>query len=254
MTTTETARAIYEQETQGEKKASKLAADLEKRADELTSEDKQKEVTVEQSGMRDEVRDEIADAMQNATPEQNQEAAAQLDEAAGDIRSTLGKHDPTMKDLPGNIAGQAQLQSSNMSVDTGAIQGSGKRIINKKVAADIGKHEARHQEQSATADATEVTLGKKEPEVAEPQNADAKSLPDTEAEVTAGTTTLDATELREFDAMEAQDDLGFVSGEYKAIHAKAAAVLSGSDRELIKAGKFKELERRHAVEDQAVAA
>jgi hypothetical protein len=224
MSPIETAQAIYEEETQGEKSVSQLANALEQRADKLAQQD----VATEQATMRDDVRTEIAGTLEGADSKDGATEAKKLDEAAADLRSSLGEHDPVMKDLPGDTAGQAQLQSSNMWVDAQAIRsGTGDRLINTEIAEDIGAHEARHQEQSATADAETITVKGKE---------------------------LNATKLREFDAMEEQSSTDFLSAEYKAIRAEVGSVLSGSDRELIKNGQFRELERRHAGADQALAA
>lgn len=216
MSSIETARAIYEEETQGKKSVTQLAFALERRANEL----EQQDVEDEQNAMREHTRGAIVDTLQPSGSEEAKETVAKLDEAAKDLRSSLGTHNPTMQKLEGNTAGKAQLDSSNMWVDTQAIQSQdGAKLIDTTVAEDIKLHEARHQEQSARADAQSITVKGQQ---------------------------LSETELREFDAMEEQKNLNFLSGEYKAMRAKVAAVLSQKDRNLIKQGRLRELEQSYA--------
>jgi len=158
---------------------------------------------------------------QNITQETRQETAMLLHGAAQDLRSSLIAYNPTMKKLPGNTAGETHLQSSVMWIDPEAItmQGGG-RLINRSVAEDIARHEARHQRQSATADAGGVVAGG--------QHFDARAL-------------------REFDAIAEQRSTDFLSAEYLQIRSRAAAVFSSrGDRELIRRGEFRQLEQKHA--------
>ncbi len=200
MSSFEAAQALYGEVAEREQGVDALARDLDTRADALE---------------------------RDAPPEQGvigttrNDAARLLHAAAQDLRSALGSYNPTMKRLPGGTAGEARLQSSAMWIDPEAIMAQGgSRLIDRDVAEDIGRHETRHQRQSATADAGGVT--------ASGQNFDAR-------------------ELREFDAIAEQRSTDFLSAEYLQIRSRAAAVFSSrEDRELIRRGEFRWLEQKHA--------
>jgi len=215
METAEAAQAIYEDELEGgERSASQLANDIQRRAEELCQ--------VEIDGSRDDVHDEVTDLVEH---EEEKEVAQRLKEAAGDIRSALGDHAPVMKELPGEVAGQAELDSSAMWVDPNSIQSDGDRIIDRQVAQNIGDHEAEHQKQSAETDVDTIHVGTQE---------------------------FDEREVREAAAISVQSRRDFLFAEYQAI--TNTLPMNEADRQLVRAGKFRELERRKNGEQLATAA
>ncbi len=205
MESTEAARAIYEDTLDGgEHSVSQLANELHQRAEELRQE--------EIDGACDDVHGEVADVVEHGD---EREVAQRLDEAAGDIRSALGEHAPVMKELPGEVAGQAELDSSAMWVDPNSIQSDGDRVIDRQVAQDIGDHEAEHQQQSVEADADTIRVGTQE---------------------------FDGREIREAAAISVQNRRDFLSAEYQAI--TNALPMDEADRRLVREGRFRELEQR----------
>ncbi|MBT5236831.1 hypothetical protein HOL63_00490 [Candidatus Peregrinibacteria bacterium] len=209
MTSLDTASALYEDVVDGnEQSSAALAADLEKKAREVR-EATSAEATADIS---DDVRDELTDALENIAPE---DVATYLDEAAKDIRSSIGNA-VTMKELDAGVAGQAQLGTDKVWIDSQSIRAtSGDSIIDTTVAADIADHEEEHTRQSADANQEEVTINGKE---------------------------FDAREVREAAAISVQRETDFLSAEYKQI--TAALPMSEADRSLVREGDFEGLERK----------
>ncbi|MBT7337472.1 hypothetical protein HN801_02085 [Candidatus Peregrinibacteria bacterium] len=151
---------------------------------------------------------------QNALDEEA-EVAAHLDEAAKDIRSSIGSA-MTMKELPGGVAGQAQLGTDNVWIDSNSIRASdGNSIIDTTVASDIADHEEEHTRQSAEANQEGVEINGQQ---------------------------FDAREVREAAAISVQKETDFLSAEYKKI--TAALPMNEADRALVREGDFAELERK----------
>lgn len=216
MTSIDTASALYEDIVDGnEQSSAALAADLEKRAREVreaTSKDATSEIS-------DEVRDELSNALENVAPEdiedEVEDVAAHLDKAAKDIRSSIGSA-VTMKELDAGVAGQAQLGTDNVWIDSNSIRSDdGDSLIDKTIAADIADHEEEHTRQSATANQEGVTIDGKE---------------------------FDAREVREAAAISVQRETEFLSAEYKKI--TAALPMNEADRALVREGDFEGLERK----------
>jgi osmotically-inducible protein OsmY len=216
MTSLDTASALYEDVVDGtEQSSAALAADLEKKAREVR-EATSEEVT---SDISDDVRDELNDALENIAPEDAEgevkDVAAHLDEAAKDVRSSIGNA-VTMKELDAGVAGQAQLGTDKVWIDSQSIRAtSGDSLIDTTVASDIADHEEEHTRQSADANQEGVTINGKE---------------------------FDAREVREAAAISVQRETDFLSAEYKQI--TAALPMNEADRALVREGDFTELERK----------
>ena len=209
MTSLDTASALYEDVVDGnEQSSATLAADLEKKAREV------REATTAEatSEISDDVRDELSDALENIAPE---DVATYLDEAAKDIRSSIGNA-VTMTELDAGVAGQAQLGTDKVWIDSQSIRAtSGDSLIDTTVASDIADHEEEHTRQSADANQEGVTINGKE---------------------------FDAREVREAAAISVQRETDFLSAEYKKI--TAALPMNEADRALVREGDFSELERK----------
>lgn len=216
MTSLDAASALYEDVVDGnEQSSAALAADLEKKAREVR-EANSSETTTEIS---DEVRDELSAALEDIAPEDTEgeveEVAEHLDTAAKDIRSSIGAT-VTMKELDQGVAGQAQLGTDNVWIDSQSIRSQdGDSLIDTGVASDIAVHEEEHTKQTATADQEGITINGQE---------------------------FDAREVREAAAISVQENIDFLSAEYQQITANLP--MNAADRELVQKGEFKELERQ----------
>ncbi|MDD3897184.1 MAG: hypothetical protein PHU04_05125 [Candidatus Peribacteraceae bacterium] len=201
----ETARAIYEEEAGREQSAASLAETLRRRAQEV----RQGELQQEQEEIAGETKEQIAQV---------------LEDGAKDLQRTLGSSNPTIKDLPGDIAGQAQLGvRGSMEIDADAIVSDGPELIDTETAEAVRLHEERHEQQ---------------------RQGDA-------AGVQVGETYVSAHELYEWDAMEHETGTMAHSADYEAIRSRVSAVLSSADRSLILQGRFRDLE---AQKSRAIAA
>lgn len=216
MTSLDTASALYEDTIDGtEQSSASLAADLEKRAREVreaTSNEATSEISAE-------VREELNDALEGIAPEdaesEVEEVAEHLDRAAKDIRSSIGST-MMMKELDPGIAGQAQLGTNNVWIDSDAIRAqSGDSLINTTVAADIANHEEEHTRQSAASNQESIEVNGQQ---------------------------FDAREIREAAAISVQRETEFLSAEYKQI--TAALPMDEADRALVRKGDFSGLEQK----------
>jgi len=196
VTVLETARAIYEEETQDEQSARELASDLRRRAAELRA----REIDAKHEEFAEDVRVEVSGV---------------LAAAADDLDSSLGEYNPTMKQLEDGVAGQAKLDSSWMAIDPHVIGGDGAQLIDSTMAKDIARHEAEHQQQSATADAEGIVVGIR---------------------------IFNAREIREAAAISVQQRQDFLSSEYR--HITASLPMDSTDRKLVRGGKFQQLEAK----------
>jgi hypothetical protein len=157
----------------------------------------------------------LASQLEQKALDEEAEVAAHLDEAAKDIRSSIGSA-MTMKELPGGVAGQAQLGTDNVWIDSNSIRASdGNSIIDTTVASDIADHEEEHTRQSAEANQEGVEINGQQ---------------------------FDAREVREAAAISVQKETDFLSAEYKKI--TAALPMNEADRALVREGDFAELERK----------
>jgi|ETNmetMinimDraft_26_1059896.scaffolds.fasta_scaffold69617_2 hypothetical protein len=217
MSTLGTAEAVYDDVTEqkGDQSASQLASNLEKRADEL----RQQKSAEQAEELSEGTRDAMQNLMQNTEPEQAEQAtdevATHLTNAASDVRTSLD-HNPTMTELDGNKAGQAELESSNVWVDEDAIKArKGDRLIDTEVASDIDDHEYEHNLQSKKADQDSITVNNK-------------------------TTNLE--DVREAAAISVQKKTDFLSTRYKQIIADLP--MDAEDRQLVRDGKISVLEKK----------
>lgn len=147
MASIDTARAIYQDEINGNEQSSEqLSRELEQRSQEIK---------------RGAISDETREIVQATLGDGNlQDVADDLSEASDDITLSLGSSDPIMKQLPSNTAAQAELESDNMWVDPDAIQDdSTGRIIDVAKAQDFKDHEHEHNLQSKNADQEGIQLG-----------------------------------------------------------------------------------------------
>lgn len=194
----ETARAIYKEEAEKEQSATSLAEALRNQAIKM----RQLELEQERQLAVGETRDGIAQV---------------LEDGARDLQTVFAGSNPTMKVLPGNIAGQAHLGvTGSTEIDVNAIESDGPRLIDTKVARAVSSHEARHEAQ---------------------QHGDA-------AGVQVDDTFLSAHELHEWDAMENEAGNVQHSADYEVIRAKVSAVLSKGDRDFVVQGRFRDLQAK----------
>ena len=205
MESLEAARAIYGEEVDKEQSAASLVEALRRRAEEV----RQGELWQEQEEFASETRKAVAKVLEGG---------------AQDLQRTLGSSNPMMKDLPGNIAGQARLGvRGSMEIDTQVIVSDGPELINTGVAEAIRRHEERHEQQ---------------------RQGDA-------AGVQVGAEFLSAHELYEWDAMKAETGSFAHSTDYEAIRSRVSAVLNPEDRTLVFQGRFHDLEQQKS---EAIAA
>ncbi|MBU0458434.1 hypothetical protein KJ652_00475 [Patescibacteria group bacterium] len=206
METTETARGIYEDTVEGQElSAHELAAQLLEQVEDI------RQVI---AGDTEGVRDDILDVFEEPEIDM-EEVAGQLEDTAKDVRDILGQSGITISELPDGVAGQAQLGGGSIDIDPNSIQSDGDELINKEVAKDIRDHEVEHTKQSASANADGIEVGNQQ---------------------------FDAREIREAAAISVQRNTSFLSAEYQRI--TASLPMNEGDRELVREGKFIELERR----------
>ena len=83
--------------------------------------------------------------------------ADHLEQAADDIRGSVGKSGAIHKELPEGVAGQAMLgREGTATFDAESLVG-GERVVDRDMAEGVAAHEQFHTEQEAP-DAAEVTL------------------------------------------------------------------------------------------------
>ncbi len=208
MASIDAARVIYEEEADKEQSAASLAQALRRRAEEV----RQGELRQMQGEIAGDTREEIA---------------AILEDGAKDLQSALGSGNPTVRDLPGDTAGQAQLGvRGSMEIDADAIVSDGPALIDTETAEAVRLHEERHEQQR----------------------------PGDVAGVQVGEMYVSAHELYEWDAMEHETGNMEHSADYEAIRAKVSSLLNGEDRTLILQGRFRDLEARKSTDALSVAA
>jgi hypothetical protein len=225
MTSLDTASALYEDTVEGsEQSSAAIASELEKRAGEVRDAASAEKA----SQTSDEVRNELSIALEgksgNDAQSEIEETADHLDTAAKDIRSSIDAN-VTMKELPGGVAGQAQLGTDNVWIDHDSIRArDGDRLIDTGIASDIAVHEEEHTKQSASADQVGIAVNGKQ---------------------------FDAREVREAAAISVQKETAFLSAEYQKI--TAALPMDAEDRILVQKGNFSELERKKNGSEVAIA-
>jgi len=210
METTQHARALYEDaaEVTDGKAMGTLAEELEKRADQV----RQGQIKEDLQQGTGEVRSEVADVLADTPPEEREAVADQLEDTAALLKKVFGNAAPTAKKLPGDTAAQARLQSTEMQVDPLKLaQGEGE-VVDEVIATDLRNHELEHNHQSTEADAEEVTIG---------------------------TDTWDAGEVREIAAVSVQRRIDFLSTKYRGY---AKVKMNDQHRSLVRQGRFRELE------------
>ena len=159
--------------------------------------------------------DALAGKLNRQSDDASKEVAVHLNKAAKDMRDALNKYSPTMKKLEGDTAGEAKLDSSSMWIDPEKIiSDDSEDVIDKELAEDIGRHENEHQKQSTSADADKIQVKSK---------------------------TWDEREIREAAANSVMHSTERLNTEYKAI---CALTMDEKDRDLVRRGEFKELEKR----------
>ncbi|MDD4627838.1 MAG: hypothetical protein PHE68_00390 [Candidatus Peribacteraceae bacterium] len=199
------ARTLYDDVTESsvERSADELARELRERAKEIRGAEIQK------------TRGEVAEVLEHASPEEREDTARNLEEAAQDVGDVFKGSSSGLKKLEGNTAGEAQLDSSVIRVDPAKITFDGGKIVDKKKAGDILLHEQEHTKQSSVADAGEITIGSQK---------------------------FDARKIREAAAISVQSRIDFLSDEYRSIAQNLT--MDAADRELVRKGQFKALEAR----------
>lgn len=216
MTSLDTASALYEDIVDGtEQSADSLASHLEQKAREV------REAASAQatSKISEDTRNTLSEALEGVSAEsfeqEVEEVAEHLHAAAKDVRASIGS---TMKitQLDDGIAGQANLGVDTVWIDSHSITAkSGNSLINTTIAADIADHEMEHTRQSATSNKEGIEVNGQQ---------------------------FNAREIREAAAISVQKETDFLSAEYKKI--TASLPMDNEDRNLVRAGKFVELEQR----------
>ncbi|MBU0766811.1 hypothetical protein KKF55_03440 [Patescibacteria group bacterium] len=173
----------------------------------------------------DEVRLGTAEVLESDASGESEEVARYLEQAGNDLRSVLTKGDPTIKELPSGVAGQAQLDSNMIEIDPHSIQSDSGRIIDKKVAENVRDHEIEHTKQSANADASGIEVNGNK---------------------------FNERQIREAAAISVQTETSFLSSEYKQI--MASFPMDAVDRVLVREGKFRDLEKKKNGSEFAQAA
>ena len=159
--------------------------------------------------------DTLAGKVEHQADDALEEVAHHLIKTAKDLRGALRKYNPTMKRLEDDTAGQAELNSSSMWIDPEKIiANNGADVIDSDLAEDIGRHEKEHQQQFAISDAHEIQIG---------------------------STTYDERKIREAAAISVMKSREELSDEYKAI---ASLTMDKEDRDLVRKGRFLDLERK----------
>lgn len=124
----------------------------------------------------------------------------------------------TIETMEDGIAGKGQLDSDKMWIDPLKAKREnpgGDVLIDVAQAEDTKNHELEHNRQSATADAEQITVPG---------------------------ATLEAWEVREAGSISVQKRVDFLCTRYKQIHALLP--VNEAERELIRQGRFRELEAR----------
>src|SRR3989339_72716 len=164
-------------------------------------------------GLTDTTRSEVAVALEQASPEERTETAAELQHAADDLDEAFRGSSLTLKKLDDDVAGEAQLGTNTIRIDPGKLTGAD-GIIDVEKAKEILVHEQEHTQQSAQADAETVTIGRE---------------------------AYDTRAVREMAAISCQKRIDFLSDEYRRF---AQVTMDEGDRALVRAGRFRELEAK----------
>jgi hypothetical protein len=216
MTSLDTASALYEDTVEGsEQSSAALASALEAQAKEVQQLTSAEQTSQLSDGVRDALQDALEDVPVENIGSEVTEVADYLKTAASDIRSSMDAS-VTMKELPGGVAGQAQLGTENVWIDHNSIRArEGSRLIDTGIASDIAVHEEEHTKQSASADQAGIEVRGQQ---------------------------FDAREVREAAAISVQNETKFLSAEYQKI--TASLPMDVEDRVLVQKGNFSELERK----------
>lgn len=203
MASHEHARAIYEDAAGASDRQSldSFTVELRRRAEEV------------REGQRDAVRGKVADTLSRVQPQEQEEIADQLEEAADTLEAVFGTAAPTIQKLPEDAAAEALQASSEMHVDPLKLS-RGRRLVEQGMAEDICNHELEHNHQSGQADAESITLDRK------PWMAD---------------------EVFEIAAVSTQRNIDFLSVRYREF---ARVTMDEHDRALVRAGRFRDLEAK----------
>lgn len=143
-------------------------------------------------------------------------AAKILRTTAGDVRRCLGE--ATIEEFDDNTMGQARRGQSGFTADLRKVKAEkteGPSLIDAAVADDLAEHELEHTKQKGPPDAPSIQVG---------------------------VTRLDAWEVFELGAISVQKSTHFLDPTYKEI--AATATISAGQRQLIRDGKFRELEQQ----------
>jgi hypothetical protein len=143
-------------------------------------------------------------------------AAKILRTTAGDVRRCLGE--ATIEELDGNIMGQARRGESGFTADLRKVKTEKRAapsLLDADVAIDLKNHELEHTKQSGAPDVPSIRVG---------------------------STRLEAWKVFELGAISVQKSTAFLHQSYKDI--AATATITADQRQLIRDGKFRELEQQ----------
>lgn len=163
-------------------------------------------------GITQATRSEVVDALEYSSPEERDEAAHVLEHAAEDVAQVFRGSSLTLKKLDEDVAGEAQLGADVIRIDPRKLSQGG-AVIDVQMARDVLVHEQEHTRQSPVADADAVTIEGR---------------------------TFDVSEVREAAAISVQQNINFLSAEYRSI--AACLTMTADDRSLVRDGRFRELE------------
>ena len=124
----------------------------------------------------------------------------------------------TVEAMEDGVAGKGQLDSDQRWIDPTKAKREapgGDVLIDVMQAGDTNEHEKEHNRQSRTADASSIQVGSQR---------------------------LEEWEVREAGAISVQQQIDFLSGHYRWIHS--VLPVNAAERELIRQGRFRELEAR----------
>lgn len=144
--------------------------------------------------------------------------AQTLRKTASDLRTCLAG--ARIKEFSDNTLGQARLGQSGYTADVRKVKRrqpgtDGASLLDASMAADLRAHELEHTKQKGFFDAPSIVINRKR---------------------------LEAWKVFELGAISVQKRTDFVSDEYQDI--AATTTISAEERQLIRDGKFRELERR----------
>jgi hypothetical protein len=165
-------------------------------------------------GIVSSIRSGASAALERAEPEEREGTADVLQEAAENLHQAFRGASPTLRKLPDDTAGEAQLGADVIRIDPQKLSGE-HTIVDRERAEDILAHEQEHTEQSAEADADAIEIHGQR---------------------------FDAREIREAAAISVQRSVAFLSDEYRSIAARLT--MDAEDRRLVREGRFQALEAK----------